>query len=229
MNSPPNAKPPDVSGKQMTTTTKILTGLCLVIFTSCNNQSLSKHPKSSISFDNGKILIDTSRILNNQNLQFFIDELSKQELYQKKTFQEIPSFIRTFLDSLTGNFSIANPGEIWRVGCTGPFEVDSASTTKKIDKKTGDTIYQVCFKEFPARQLNYFGLGNDVALMKYYSGGIAKIEHILIFKFNKETLVDFWSGTGNIFKDNDTKSEILKCLQDNKNKDWGLNTNIMYL
>lgn len=197
--------------------------------TACNNQLPSKTPNSRLSIVNGKITIDTLSILTNKNLSYFISDLSKQNLNEKVTYQEIPNFIRAFLDSLTGTFSIANPGETWRVGCSGPFEIDSTSTIKKIDKKTGDTIYQVHLKEFPARQLNYFGLGNDIALMKYYSSGIAKIEHIVIFKFDQEKLVDFWSGTSSIFKDTVTKTEIVKYLEDNKSKNWGLNTNIIYL
>ena len=212
----------------MTTIIKIFASLVILTIYSCNNQSLNKTHTSSIKFEAGKIVLDTNTILTNKNLQSFIDELNEQDLIKKKTFQEVPNSIKVFLDSLTGKFSIANPGETWRVGCTDPFEIDSIQN-KTIDKKTGDTVYQVKLKEFPARQLNYFGLGKEIALMQYYSGGIAKIEHILIFKLSGDKIVDFWSGTGNIFKDNVSKAEILKCLQDNKNKNWGLNTNIIYL
>lgn len=215
----------------MTPTIKILTVLFLVFITACNNKQLPKNQSSSISYENGIVIIDTNTILTNKNLEFFINDLTKQELEQKMTYQEIPNFIKVFLDSLTDNFSIANVGEVWRVGCTEPFEIDSTTKTTNINKKTGDTIYQFKFKtkEYPSRQLNYFGLGKDLALMKYYSGGIAKIEHILIFKFKNEILIDFWSGTGSIFKDNVTKEDIIKYLKENKNKDWGLNTNMIYL
>ncbi|MEO6903988.1 MAG: hypothetical protein ABI315_12700 [Bacteroidia bacterium] len=79
----------------------------------------------------------------------------------------------------------------------------------------------------PKRQLIYFGLGQDLALMTYYTGGIGKSEHILIFKFKDNKILDFWCG--NISTDVTNKLEILNYLKTNKDKEWGLNTNIIYL
>jgi hypothetical protein len=160
-------------------------------------------------------------------LQQLIEDLEKADLKEKKIVAEIPSFIKSFLDSLTDNFSIANPEEDWQVSCV----IMGKQIQKKVyDKKTRDTLIEVSFdnsKPLPSRQLIYFGLGTDIALMTYYTGGIGKSEHILIIKFDNTKIVDLWCG--NILTDVTNKSETLKYLNDNKDKHWGLNTNIIYL
>lgn len=224
----------------MTTTMRILLGLFIIIFWACNNSTtqqdestIDKKPTdnyvSNLSYVNGAYKIDTNSILSNNNLQQLIDELENADLADKKTVTEIPLCIKSFLDSLIDNFSITNPGEDWKVGCTSPMEIDYSTQKKSIDQKTGDTIITVSMKtkDVPTRQLIYFGLGKEIALMTYYTGGIGKSEHILIFKFVDNKIVDFWCG--NILTDVTNKTEILKYLNDNKDKHWGLNANIIYL
>lgn len=222
----------------MTTTTKILLGLFITTFWACSNSTSQQNGpaldektvgnyESNVSVVNGEFVIDTNAILNNNNLQSLIDELEKTDLTEKKTIAEIPSFIISFLDSLTDNFSIANPDEDWQVGCV---VMGKEIQTKVYDKKTGDTLIQITFdnsQPLPSRQLVYFGLGKDIALMTYYTGGIGKSEHILIIKFDNTNISDFWCG--NILTDVKNKAETLKYLKENKDKDWGLNTNIIYL
>ena len=77
------------------------------------------------------------------------------------------------------------------------------------------------------RQLIYLGVGSDIALMTYYSGGIGKIEHVLIFKFDSASITDFWCGTINL--DKVYKQAIINYLKKNKDSVWGLNTNYIYL
>lgn len=222
----------------MTTTMKILLGLFITTFWACSNSTSLQgestldekavdNYESNVSVVNGKFLIDTNAILKNNNLQSLIDDLKKTDLTEKKTISEIPSFIKSFLYSLTDNFSIANPDEDWQVGCV---VMGKEIQTKVYDKKTGDSLVKISFdnsQQLPSRQLIYFGLGKDIALMTYYTGGIGKSEHILIIKFNNTSIVDFWCG--NILTDVKNKSEILKYLKENKDKDWGINTNIIYL
>ncbi len=224
----------------MTTTMIILLGLFITTFGACSN---SKNPQDesallkkstdsyvgNISLVDGKYQIDTNAILNNKNLQQLIDDLENADLKQKKTVIEIPSFIKSFLDSLTNNYSIANPGEDWKVGCTPLMEIDYSTQKKNVDPKTGDTVMTVSMKtkDVPTRQLIYFGVSSNIALMTYYTGGIGKSVHILIIKFDKTKIVDFWCG--NILTDITNKEEIIQYLNENKDKDWGLNTNIIYL
>lgn len=169
--------------------------------------------ESNISVVNGKFVIDTNAILNNNNLQSLIDNLEKTDLTEAKTVAEIPTFIKSFLDTLTGSFTIADPSEDWQVGCTSLTIIDKEGNVTSDEK--------------PKRQLIYFGSGSDIALLTYYTGGIGKSEHILIFKYNDNKILDFWCG--NISTDVTNKTEIINYLKANKDKDWGLNTNIIYL
>lgn len=224
----------------MTTTTKIILRLFIMTFWACSNSSLQQNKptsdkktvgnyESNVSIVNGGFVIDTNAILNNNNLQLLIDDLEKNNLRENKTVTEIPPFIKSFLDTLTGSFSIANPGEDWQAGCTSPMEIDNSTQRKSINPKTRDTIITISMKtrDVPTRQLVYFGLGKKIALMTYYTGGIGKSEHILIFKFDGNKIVDFWCG--NILTDIKTKAEVIKYLKENKDKEWGLNTNIIYI
>ena len=196
----------------MTKTKKILIGLILTSIWSCadserHNKELktenriSNKTVSSISYSDGHYKIDTTTILSNKNLQPLIDLLEKSNLSEIKNVTALPSFIKTFLDNLTDSFSIANPVENWQVGC-------------------------VIDKPLPSRQFVYLGIGDQVALMTYYTGGFGKLEHVLIFKFSNNKILDFWCG--NTMTDLMNKKEIVNYLKDNKNKEWGLNTNMIY-
>ena len=224
----------------MKITMKLIFGLFVMIFLACNNSTTNQDSLaldiksqdnyiSNISLVEGNYKVDTNAILNNNNLFPLIEELEKADLSEIKSVAKMPSFIVSFLDNLTDSFSIANPDEDWKVGCSGPMEIDNSNQKKTIDSKTGDTIIIVSIKtkNVPSRQLIYFGLGNDIALMTYYTGGIGKSEHILIIKFDNNEIVDFWCG--NILADVTNKVDILKYLKSNKDKEWGLNTNIIYL
>jgi hypothetical protein len=201
-----------VSGNRMTTAMRIIIGLILTTFWACGDSTTQKDNQetenqidnsvSSITFIDGHYQIDTTTILTNKNLPPLIDILKKADLAEKKTVSEIPVFIKSFLDNLTDTFSIANPGEDWQVGC-------------------------IIDEPLPSRQLIYLGVGSDIALMTYYTGGIGKSEHILILKFSDNKILDFWCG--NIATDLTNKTEIINYLKANKDKDWGLNTNIIYL
>lgn len=196
----------------MTTTIKILPLLIFTIFLACNPTSRMNNPTadssiqhnsvSSITFVDGHYTIDTTTIVSNSNLQILIDNLEKSDLTEKKTVAEMPVFIQSFLDNLTESFSIANPGEDWQEGC-------------------------IIGEPLPARQLIYFGLGAEMALMTYYTGGFYASEHILIFQFNGNEMIDFWCG--NTLTDVTHKTEIIHYLKTNKDKHWGLNTNIIHL
>ena len=152
-----------------------------------------------ISTSERKSFIDTNKILSNQNLRSLIYDLENTKLIEKKTIKYIPNFIKTFLDSLTSdNFSIANPGENWQ---------------------SSDLVIE----ELPNRELIYLGIGGNITLLAYYSGGLGVSEHILIFKYKNKHIIDFWSG--NFLKEVKTKNEILNYLKANVNKDRMLNLN----
>ena len=191
----------------------ILSGFILAATLACNNltskqnlsdkkiKEIANHPKGII-IDSSRIKIDTTVILSNQNLIPLIDDLDKSTLIEKNKIKDIPPFIKTILNRLTkDNFSIANPGEKWQAT-------------------------DVILEELPARQLIYLGIGDNITLLTYYTGGVGKSEHILIFKYQNKQITDFWCG--NVLKNLKTKTEIINFLRINQDKHWGLNTNHIY-
>lgn len=170
---------------------------------------------------NGTYLLDTSAILSNQNLNHLIHELEKENLGSKLTYQEAPQIVRSLLDSLTGDFDIANPGEDWQVGCV--------RLEKMIQKKVNDSIIEIEFEdaELPSRELVYLGTSDKITLMTYYTGGFGKAAHTLIIKHNNQEILDLWKGRAPY--DAKNKTEIIEFLKQNRNKYWGLNTNILFL
>lgn len=146
-----------------------------------------------------------------EQLQTMITELETSSLSQKKTVNEIPTFIRTFLDSLTDGFSMANPGEEWQEGCI----IDHVWITRKeYDPKTGDSTLvstQDMSQPLPSRQMIFFGLGENIALMTYYTGGWGKSAHIMIVRFERYQVADFWHGYGEGELTN--KQEIVSYLK----------------
>jgi hypothetical protein len=190
---------------------RLLFALLVILVLACNNSNSDGRQieasianlETSISFSGSKYQIDTAMILTNQNLLPLIDDLDKTTLITHTNTKDIPYFIKTFLDSLTGNdFSIANPGEDWQAGC-------------------------VIIEKLPSRQLVYLGLGNDIALFSYFTGGIGKSVHVLIIKFSDKIITDFWCG--NVLVDLNSKSEILEHLKKYKDNNGKLNTNMIYL
>lgn len=192
---------------------QILIANLLIFFISCskdeknltqdkNYQDISSKNGSSISQDKDNYYIDSSVILNNKNLPELIIELESEKLITKNDKNKIPKFISNFLKSTVDEFSIANPDEKWN------------ASDIVIDKK------------IPRRKLIYFGEGKNMVLMTYNVGGIGKSTKILIFKFNKEKIEDFWSGT--VLVDLKNKEEIIKYINQNINKEFGLNSNILY-
>jgi hypothetical protein len=146
--------------------------------------------------------IDTAGILDNQYLPQLIDELTKTKLTIHKTTTGIPSFIMDFLKcSRGGSFSIANPGENWQV----------------TDVVIGD---------LPERQLLFFGISDSIGLMTHFTGGMGKVGHILIFKFNNKEITRFWCGVANV--DPTDKRQVLESLKRIRDKVPRLPENYVY-
>lgn len=200
--------------------TFILFGLLIPSLSACINNTVDEANDTlvapqigdsikNISYVNGKYLIDTNAILRNNHLYQFIEDLEKTELDEKNKLEEISPMFITFLEEQTEEFLIANPGEDWEPGCT--------VTTARNEQG------EIISGKKPKRQLVYFGLGPQIAMMVYYKGGLGKSECILLFRFDDTKIIDFWCGHSQW--DLTTKKDILKHLKENMNKDWGLNTN----
>lgn len=204
--------------------------LITMTLSACYFQQGKKHrdnPVSSISIVEGKYQLDSNRILYNYNLGQLIEDLEETELVEKNTFSEVPLFIRSFLDALTDTFEIANPGEDWQVGCTPLIRIKDEGLNPKTK---GSLFGNVEILKLPRRQLIYFGIGDNIAVMRHFRGGVGRSEHILIFKFENNAIVDFWCGLVRGIITN--KTELLSYLKENKGKvkeeDMILNTNFIY-
>ncbi len=124
---------------------------------------------SSVSVKDGQYSIDTAIIYSDLNKKALVAALEKEKLEEKKRVEEIPDFIKFFLDSLAGKdkFQMANPGEEFQVGWFPN-------------------------KNAPDRQLVYFALGKNIAILSFYSSGMEKSQHVGIMRFENEQVVDFW-------------------------------------
>ncbi|HYV92944.1 MAG TPA: hypothetical protein VE978_14230 [Chitinophagales bacterium] len=145
--------------------------------------------------------IDTAKILANRNLDSFIADLKSDNFDITNNKKNIPKFIKRQLDCFTGNFRIANPDE--------PYN----ST-------------DIIIRSMPGRQLVFLAQSNDLLVMQYLEGGYVRTSHLLLVKFKDSKIVDLWKGI--CFHDISTIQDVTGYLELNRNKEWGLNTNIIY-
>lgn len=169
----------------------------------------AKKERSSISFINGKYKIDTAVIQNNFNKKSLITWVETQKLTEKKNQEEIPRFIKEFLDSKSenGKFEMANPGEEWKCGIT---DFGHQVIKKVYDPNKKDSVLQVSWdgKRLPDKQFVYFAIGQNIALFSYY---FRTGQRAAIIKFKNEKITDFWYDANLSFVK--TKSEIIKELK----------------
>lgn len=126
---------------------------------------------TSISYLHHQIKIDENIINRNYNLPFLITAINNDSIIEKQKVEEIPLFVKSFLDSVSHDgFSIANLNQNWQVGCC-------------VDEK----------ENLPRRQLVYLGIGNNILLMSYLTGGFAVGNHLIIIKFKDKKIIDFWT------------------------------------
>ena len=90
----------------------------------------------------------------------------KRDIVQINLYQDIPGFVRKFLDSSTGGkFAIAEPGKSWDAGCV---------------KGSG-----------PSRKFITAYLSKDQVRMKYMTGGLVTSTHELVIRIAYNKVV--WS------------------------------------
>jgi hypothetical protein len=149
---------------------------------------------SSITVVNGAYRIDTNLVFANRNKKTLVAALEEEKLVDKNTVLEIPDFIKTFFAAISDEteFSMANPGEKYQVGW---FDLG---------------------KGVPTKQLIYFGIGKNIALFSYYSGGIRRYQRLAIIKFEGTKIVDFWFDNYDVSAK--TKQEMIEYLKDNRTR-----------
>ena len=145
--------------------------------------------------------IDERRVLLNENLDFFVNKLKSQHFTIHKGKQEIPSFIKEQLPFISDR-NIANPDE--------KFEATD----------------EIMDTSLPTRQLVFLCSSEDIYVVTYGKGGIGFNWKMLFIKYANKKVLDVWVGT--TFCSNLTSvKNILDCIDKNRKKDMGLNTNIV--
>jgi hypothetical protein len=62
--------------------------------------------------------------------------------------------------------------------------------------------------------------------MTYFTGGWGVSTHLLLIQFDKDKILDLWAG--HCSENLNSNQDIIKYLNENRNKEWGLNSNIVY-
>ena len=147
--------------------------------------------------------LDTAAILTNRQLDHWLEEAQQAPLVAHRSAQALPTGVRSFLERITGEaFTLANPGDKYQ---------------------ETDVVYE---HGLPMRQLVYLGVGDSLVVLAHYLGGYGVSERVLFFKLRGQKVVDCW--TGFVRGKADTKESILHYLRANKDRKWGVNTNILY-
>lgn len=158
-------------------------------------------PIVSLGQKNDVFKIDTAKILANKNLDAFVETLKTDSFQSFTNKSAIPSFLQKQLNKLARGFSIANPNQPYQCCCTSP-------------------------RRLPERQLIFLAKSKNVLAMTYRTGGIGVSIHLLLIKFEKNKIIDMW--TGYCWENIISVGDIIRYINDRK-KEWGLNTNLMTL
>jgi len=147
--------------------------------------------------------LDKEKILANKNLDIFFKKLETDSFIIWNDKDKIPAYIMKQFNCISDNAKLANPSE--------KFEEN--------DFVTDSTL--------PGRQLIFCAKSKNLFVLTYVHGGLAEHIHIVLMEFEKEKLVDVWCGV-NIDELKDIK-EIISFIKNNRDKEDGLNTNIIEL
>ncbi|MFT3679930.1 MAG: hypothetical protein QM791_06635 [Ferruginibacter sp.] len=159
---------------------------------------------STISFaqKSNRFIIDTAKILSNQNLDGFIQSLKKDTFQISPDKNAIPKHIKKQLDKLAKGFSIGNPNQDWQCCCTSS-------------------------ERLPERQMNFLARSKDVLVLTYKTGGFGVSTHLLLIRFDKDKILDLWSGY--CWADVSKVSDIVSYIDEARKNNQELNTNMIIL
>lgn len=167
--------------------------------------------RNSVSLINGKYSVDTALIWSDRNKNRLLDDLALENLEEKKSVAEIPGFIKAFLDSISPgkSFNMTNPDEAW---CTGDIKDFVFASVYEAGKQEANCLLSCGNKEVLDKQLIYFGMGKNMALLSYYVGGQSRSQCTALIRFKAEKVIDFWFNSDG-FKLWSTKSEIIRSIE----------------
>ena len=153
---------------------------------------------SSVSVLDNKYLVDTSVVKRHLNKNHIIAALAPEYLSEVKTVDQIPAFLSSFLSSLSknGELDMVNPGEEFKSGITN-FGHQAFKKVYNAEKK--DSVMMVTYDTHPlaCKQLVYCGVGREIAVISYNTGGIYVNQHLAVIQFEGTKILDFWFGNYN--------------------------------
>jgi len=147
----------------------------------------------------GIFKIDSAQIYLDKNLDGFLSDLKLGRFVESNEIGSIPVGIKKQLDSLTGNFSIANPNADYRCCCTSS-------------------------RKLPLRKLVYLSKSNHLLVMTYLTGGVGVSTHILLLRFNGDTITDMWFA--DCLADLKSRAEIIRYINKNRKVPGYLHPNL---
>ena len=159
---------------------------------------------NSFSQKNCPYKIDENKILENRNLDGFLNNFQSEKFVVFNDKNSIPKQVQKQLDCITKKFDIANPKEEYQKGC-------------------------VIERKFPSRGLIFLAKSDDILVLTYGTGGIGSSTHFLFIKYNSEGIIDLWTGVGMGIIKHESLEEISEFIKAFRNKKWGLNTNMVWL
>ena len=159
---------------------------------------------NSFSQKNCPYKIDENKILENRNLDDFLNKFQSEKFVVLNDKNSIPKEVKKQLDCIARKFEIANPKEEYQQGCL-------------IEKK------------IPSRGLFFLAKSDDILVLTYGTGGIGSSTHFLFIKYNSKGIVDLWTGVGMGIIKHKSLEEITKFISGQRNRKWGLNTNMVWI
>lgn len=143
--------------------------------------------------------INESRILKNENLDFFIKKLENEKFTTLKSKKEIPSFIKKQLPWLSDS-TLADFNETYQEGC-------------------------VVFEELPARKVTFLAKSEDVFIVSYVSGGFGTCSYTLLVFYSNKRIIDVWVAPSG--ENRRSVSEILTWINKERHSKHGIHSNIL--
>lgn len=149
--------------------------ICLIllfcIFIKCSYAQSHNEPAST-RYKNDNIIIDFNIIVENKNLNTFINELRTNKLKSFYSAKQIPTFAKDVIAQLSKQkFSMADPGKDWQC-CDAVTDPD-----------------------LPGRILVYGGSSKNLLALVYLTGGVGTETHLVLIKHNDALIKNFWTGT----------------------------------
>lgn len=171
----------------------ILFLLIFIISESCHdsvNKRTNDTKKSNFPINNWEMNKAINEIHNLVEIKVIIDNLTQVNCKSSYKFKDIPYFIRTFLDSLTGEFLIANPNEKWE--STDVRNIGIIIEQENDLKLKDNALISNKPKQLPNRLLHLFCWNDEIAALVYSKGGFNCSRIIVFFEYHGQEITNIF-------------------------------------